>query len=189
MARTTRGNAVQRFEKYIDSLVTTPNVNSGLNHCTKDNRISLDNFLLQHSLATLFIVSFLAATILPLGSEWLLVSLILLRAYQLEDVIIVATLGNFLGACTTYGIGFWGSSFLATNILRIDEVRFHKTTLLYQKYGSWSLLLSWVPIIGDPLCLVSGSLRLNFLLFSLITFSGKLIRYIAIATITVSTMI
>jgi len=147
----------------------------------------LDDFLLQHSLTALFIISFLAATILPLGSEWLLVTLIL-QSYQLEDVVMVATLGNFLGACTTYAIGFWGSSWLTTTILRIDEARLHKTALLYQKYGSWALLFSWVPIIGDPLCLVSGSLRLNFLLFSLLTFSGKLTRYIVIATATVNTI-
>ena len=147
----------------------------------------MSDFLLYHSLTGLFIISFLAATILPLGSEWLLVTLIL-QANQIEDVVIVATLGNFLGACTTYGIGFWGSSFLVTKILRIDEARFNKTVLLYRKYGSWSLLLSWVPIIGDPLCLVSGSFRLNFLLFSLFTFSGKLIRYIVVATVTARAM-
>lgn len=147
----------------------------------------MEDFLLQHSLTALFAISFLAATILPLGSEWLLVTLIL-RAYQLEDVILVATLGNFLGACTTYGIGLYGSSWLTSKVLRIDEARFNKTATLYRKYGSWSLLLSWVPIIGDPLCLVSGTLRLNFLLFSLLTFSGKLARYIAVATVTVTTM-
>jgi membrane protein YqaA with SNARE-associated domain len=147
----------------------------------------LNDFFLHHTLTTLFVISFLAATILPLGSEWLVITLIL-QAHQIESVVMVATLGNFLGACTTYGIGFWGSSFLATKILRIDEARFNRTVLLYQKYGSWSLLLSWVPIIGDPLCLVSGSLRLNFLLFSLLTFSGKLTRYVVVAAITASNM-
>jgi membrane protein YqaA with SNARE-associated domain len=147
----------------------------------------VDDFFLHHSLTALFVVSFLAATLLPLGSEWLLVTLIL-QAHQIEEVVMVATVGNFLGACTTYAIGFWGSSFLTTKLLRIDEARFDKTVLLYQRYGSWSLLLSWVPIIGDPLCLVSGSLRLNFLLFSLLTFSGKLARYIVVATITAGNM-
>lgn len=147
----------------------------------------MDYFLLHHSLTALFVISFLAATILPLGSEWLLITLIL-QAQQIEEVVLVATLGNFLGACTTYGIGLWGSTFLATRLLRIDEARFNKTILFYQKYGSWSLLLSWVPIIGDPLCLVSGSFRLNFLLFSLLTFCGKLTRYIIVATITASNM-
>jgi membrane protein YqaA with SNARE-associated domain len=145
----------------------------------------LDNFFLHHSLTALFVISFLAATILPLGSEWLLVTLIL-QGHQLEGAVLTATLGNFLGACTTYTIGLWGSTFLATRILGIDEARFNKTALFYQKYGSWSLLLSWVPFIGDPLCLISGSLRLNFLMFSLFTFTGKLARYIIVATITAS---
>jgi membrane protein YqaA with SNARE-associated domain len=79
-------------------------------------------------------------------------------------------------------------SSLASTILRIDEARFNKTVLLYRKYGSWPPLLSWVPIIGDPLCLVSGSLRLNFPLFSLLTFSGKFGRYIAVALVTASNM-
>jgi membrane protein YqaA with SNARE-associated domain len=147
----------------------------------------LNDFLLHHSLTALFVISFLAATILPLGSEWLVVTLIL-QAHQTGNVVIVATTGNFLGACTTYGIGLWGSSFLITKILRIDQARFDKTVLLYRKYGSWSLLLSWVPIIGDPLCLVSGSFRLNFLIFSLLTFSGKLARYIVVAAVTASNM-
>ncbi|MFH2123402.1 MAG: YqaA family protein [Pseudomonadota bacterium] len=147
----------------------------------------MENFLIQHSLTALFVISFLAATILPLGSEWLLVTLIL-QAYPIEEVVVVATLGNFLGACTTYCIGLWGASFLAARFLRIDEARLHKTVLFYRKYGSWSLLLSWVPIIGDPLCLVSGSLRLNFLLFALLTFSGKLARYIVVATVTAGNM-
>jgi membrane protein YqaA with SNARE-associated domain len=150
-------------------------------------RPPLNDFLLHHSLPSLFIVSFLAATILPLGSEWLLATLIL-QGQPLEEVVLVATLGNFLGACTTYGIGLLGSPFLAKRILGIDETRFSKAIHFYQKYGSWSLLLSWVPIIGDPLCLVSGSFRLNFLLFSLLTFAGKLARYIVVATVTAGNM-
>lgn len=147
----------------------------------------MDYFLLHHSLTTLFVISFLAATILPLGSEWLLVTLIL-QSHQIGELVMVASLGNFLGACTTYAIGLWGSSWLAAKILRIDEARFNKTILLYRKYGSWSLLLTWVPIIGDPLCLVSGSLRLNFPLFSLLTFSGKLARYMIVAAVTAGNM-
>ncbi len=147
----------------------------------------MSDILLHHSLTTLFAISFLAATILPLGSEWLLVTLIL-QSHPIAEVVMVATLGNFLGACTTYTIGLWGSTFLTKKFLGIDETRFNKTVLLYKKYGSWSLLVSWLPIIGDPLCLVSGSLRLNFLLFSLFTFSGKLARYIVVATVTANTV-
>ncbi len=143
--------------------------------------------VLHNGLPALFVVSFLAATILPLGSEWLLVTLIL-QAYNVEQVVAVATLGNLLGACTTYAIGLWGSDFIMEKILRIDQGQFGRATRLYQKYGSWSILLSWVPVIGDPLCLVGGTLRLNFFLFSLLAFIGKLARYALIASVTVTSM-
>jgi membrane protein YqaA with SNARE-associated domain len=147
----------------------------------------MPEFLLHNGLPALFVISFLAATILPLGSEWLLVALIL-QAHNVENVVAVATLGNYLGACTTYGIGVWGSTFIMEKILRIDQNQVERATRLYQKYGSWSILLSWVPVIGDPLCLVGGSLRLNFIHFSLLAFSGKLARYALIASVTVSSM-
>lgn len=143
----------------------------------------MEDFLLHSGLPALFILSFLAATILPLGSEWLLIAL-LLNSYDVTDVVTLATIGNFLGACTTYGIGFWGSAFLMQKVLRIDTEQTTKAKAIFRKYGSWSLLLSWVPVIGDPLCLVAGSLRLHFTLFSLLTFIGKLGRYALIAAIT-----
>lgn len=147
----------------------------------------MEEFLLHNGLPALFAVSFLAATILPLGSEWLLVALIL-QAHNVENVVAVATFGNYLGACTTYAIGIWGSSFIMEKILRIDQDQLKRATRLYQKYGSWSILLSWLPIIGDPLCLVGGTMRLNFVHFSLLAFSGKLVRYALIATVTVTSM-
>ena len=147
----------------------------------------MQDFLLQHGLPALFLISFLAATVLPLGSEWLLVALIL-QSHSVENVVAVATLGNYLGACTTYAIGIWGSTFIMEKILRIDGEQFQRASRLYQRYGSWSILLSWVPIIGDPLCLVGGTLRLNFLQFSLLAFSGKLARYALIASITAANM-
>ncbi|MEN8257967.1 MAG: YqaA family protein [Thermodesulfobacteriota bacterium] len=147
----------------------------------------MEEFLLHNGLPALFVVSFLAATILPLGSEWLLVAL-LLQAHDVESVVAVATLGNFLGACTTYALGIWGSTFIMEKILRINQSEFSRANRLYQKYGSWSILLSWLPVIGDPLCLVGGSLRLNFVHFSLLAFIGKLARYALIASVTVTSM-
>ena len=140
----------------------------------------MEEFLLHNGLPALFVLSFLAATVLPLGSEWLLVALIF-NSFAVEDVVAVATVGNYLGACTTYGIGFWGSAFLIQRVFRVDARQEKKAVVFFRKYGSWSLLLSWVPVIGDPLCIVAGSLRLNFFLFSLLVFIGKLIRYAIIA--------
>jgi membrane protein YqaA with SNARE-associated domain len=145
----------------------------------------MDAFLTDYSYAALFLVSFLASTILPLGSEWLLVTIIL-RGYDPALSVIIATAGNYCGACTTYWIGIYGSSFLITRILRIDENARKRAERFYTKYGSWSLFFSWAPIVGDPLCLVGGLLEVGFVRFSLLVFSGKLIRYVAVAFLTLA---
>ena len=144
----------------------------------------MDQFLLDHGLPALFGLSFLAATVIPLGSEWLLVAL-LLQGHELGAVVTVATIGNFLGGCTTYGIGYLGSAFVMEKILRISEQESGKAMTIYSRYGSWSLLLSWLPIIGDPLCLVAGSLKLHPFIFSILVFSGKLGRYWLLAQVTI----
>lgn len=147
----------------------------------------MENFLIDHGLPALFLLSFLASTVIPLGSEWLVVTLIL-KSFQPEYVVAVATMGNYLGACTTYFIGLWGAVFLIKKVMRIDEASLAKAQMLYRRYGSWSLLFTWLPVIGDPLCLVGGALRINFILFSLLVFAGKLARYAVIAAVTASAM-
>jgi membrane protein YqaA with SNARE-associated domain len=147
----------------------------------------LENFLVDHGLPALFLLSFLASTVIPLGSEWLVVTLIL-KCFQPEYVVAVATMGNYLGACTTYFVGLWGAVFLIKKVVRIDEASLAKARMLYRRYGSWSLLFSWLPVIGDPLCLVGGALRVNFILFSLLVFAGKLARYAVVAAVTASAM-
>ncbi|MBU0909298.1 MAG: DedA family protein [Proteobacteria bacterium] len=147
----------------------------------------MENFLADHGLPALFLLSFLASTVIPLGSEWLVVTLIL-KSYQPEYVVAVATAGNYLGACTTYFVGLWGAGFLIKKVMRIDEASLARAQLFYRRYGSWSLLFSWLPVIGDPLCLAGGALRINFILFSLLVFAGKLARYAVIAAVTASAM-
>ncbi len=140
----------------------------------------MEQFFIDHGLLALFALSFLASSVLPLGSEWLLVALVL-QGHDPFPAVIVASVGNYLGACTTYAIGIWGGAFLVKKIVRIDEQQLGRAQQLYQRYGSWSLFFSWLPIIGDPLCLVAGSLGLHFLPFSLLVASGKLARYVAVA--------
>jgi len=147
----------------------------------------MEEFLLHGGLPALFVLSFLAATVLPLGSEWLLIGLIL-NSCDVENVVAVATIGNYLGACTTYGIGLWGSAFFMQRVLRINTNQTERAAAIFRKYGSWSLMLSWLPLIGDPLCLVAGSLRLNFILFSLLVFIGKFARYTIIAALTTGSL-
>lgn len=134
------------------------------------------------SLPLLFLLSFLAATVLPLGSEWLLV-VMLAQDFPPEKTVLVASLGNYLGACTTFAIGLWGSEFVIEKILRIDARQRQRSEKLFTRYGSWALLLSWLPIVGDPLCLLAGVFRTGFLRFSLLVFTGKLARYATLAVL------
>ena len=124
----------------------------------------------------LFLLSFLAATIIPLGSEWLLATLVV-QGLDPALLLTSATAGNVLGACTSYAIGSAGGPFCMEKILRIDQKTRSRAETIYAKYGSLSLLFSWLPIIGDPLCLVGGLFRVRFVKFVVLVLTGKLARY------------
>ncbi|MEN8213304.1 MAG: YqaA family protein [Pseudomonadota bacterium] len=131
----------------------------------------------------LFIASFLAATILPFGSEVVL-TILLLNGLNPVFLITVATLGNVLGAFTNYAIGYWGSNVVAQKLLKISEDELNHAEERFKKYGMISLFFAWMPVIGDPLTVVAGVLRINILWFFILVTSGKLIRYIVISYIT-----
>lgn len=128
----------------------------------------------------LFCLSFLAATVLPLGSEWLLVVMIA-QGFSAKEAVIVASIGNYLGSCTTFFIGRYGSDFIVYKILRIRDTQLAQAKRFYTRYGAWSLLASWFPIIGDPLCLLAGIFTLNWFRFSVLVFLGKFSRYATVA--------
>ena len=139
--------------------------------------------LTAYGLPALFVLSFLASTMLPLGSEWLLVAMVLQRHDPLLTVM-VATAGNYLGACTSYAIGIYGGDFLIRKLLRISAAERCRAERFFAKYGSWALFFSWLPIIGDPLCLAGGVLKIPFSRFSILVASGKALRYSAVAWLT-----
>jgi membrane protein YqaA with SNARE-associated domain len=143
----------------------------------------MEDFLTNYGCLALFVLSFFASTLLPLGSEWLLVTL-LLKGHSPTLVVATATAGNTLGAFTTYAIGWFGGAWLIERVLRIDSEKRKKAEETYQRYGSWSLLLSWLPIVGDPLCAVGGLLKVGMSRFFLLVLAGKLARYLVIAWLT-----
>jgi membrane protein YqaA with SNARE-associated domain len=145
--------------------------------------VALYDGLNQPGYLPLFLLSFLASTLLPLGSEWLLVTM-LAGGYEPLSTIAVASVGNYLGAAVTYLIGLWGGSWLIEKILRVSAEQQERAHRFYQKFGVYSLFFSWLPVIGDPLCLVGGLLRVNFVTFTLLVASGKLLRYVVVAWIT-----
>jgi len=126
------------------------------------------------SLWALFTSSFLAATLLPGGSEAVLFGVLKLHPGQFWPALAVATLGNTLGGMSSYLIG-----------RIIPQTRPVKGLAKVRKYGSPILLLAWVPVIGDPLCVAAGWLRLNPSLSALFIAIGKFARYWVVAAITV----
>lgn len=139
----------------------------------------MQEFLVANGYPALFLLSFLASTLIPLGSEWLLVALII-QGFEPLPVVLVASAGNILGACTSYGIGLYGSTFLTTRILRLDENHRVRAEQYFATYGIWSLLFSWLPVIGDPLCVVAGMMKIGFSRFIILVMVGKIARYAAV---------
>jgi membrane protein YqaA with SNARE-associated domain len=92
----------------------------------------------------------------------------------------VASAGNFLGACTSYYIGLKGRG-LVEKYLRFDPKEIEKAEKIFSKYGTFVLLFTWLPFIGDAITVASGLLRVKFWVFSILVFTGKFIRYLIIA--------
>ena len=125
---------------------------------------------------TLFSVSFLSATLLSLGSEALLLYDISLMQYSLFFLWLVATLGNTLGAFTNYYIGHKGELYLEKKG-HLSTKKMQQYNKIFNKYGGVVLLLSWMPIVGDPLTLMAGVLKYRFDYFVLIVLVAKGGRY------------
>ncbi len=140
---------------------------------------SLESVLINYGYPGLFIASFLASTIIPFGSEGIVV-LLISQKFHAFTVVIVASAGNFLGACTTYYIGLKGRG-LVERYLGVNTVDIEKAERYFSKYGSFVLLFTWVPLIGDAITVTGGLLRLKFRIFSVIVFTGKFLRYLVVA--------
>ena len=128
----------------------------------------------------LFVASFLAATILPLSSEVVLSSL-LVNGSSPVVLVLIATIGNVLGSLTNYALGYWASLEIIKKWLKISEQEFVRAEQRFAKYGLFSLCFAWVPVIGDPITVVAGILRIRLLWFVLLVTAGKLLRYIVVS--------
>jgi len=128
----------------------------------------------------LFISAFGAATLLPLQSEAVLVTLLLKGQYSALLLISTATLGNVLGSCVNWWLGLKIEQFKHRKWFPVSEKRLQQAQSFYHKYGFYSLLLSWAPIIGDPITLVAGLFKENFWRFLAIVIIAKAGRYLFI---------
>jgi membrane protein YqaA with SNARE-associated domain len=132
----------------------------------------------------LFLSAFGAATLLPLGSEAVLVGLLLSDAYLLWLLVAVASVGNVLGSLVNWQLGRYLERFRQRRWFPVSEQRLQQAQGWYARYGRWSLLLSWLPIIGDPLTLVAGVMRERCWIFLLIVSLAKTARYSMLAALT-----
>jgi len=130
---------------------------------------------------SLFLASLLAATLVPAQSESVLAGLILAGGQPVAGLVAVASLGNILGSIFNWLIGrgvekIRDRSWFPASQNQLDRAQRH-----YQRFGYWSLLLAWVPVIGDPLTLVAGIMREPLWRFLLLVSIGKTGRYVVLA--------
>ena len=127
----------------------------------------------------LFGSALLSSTLFPGGSE----ALLLYRLHQGDDPVasvLTATAGNVLGSLITYGMGRFGRQAVRHRSEKTDR-HIMRAEHWFKRFGRPSLLLAWLPVVGDPLCLVAGVLRVNVITFLLLVTLGKLARYAALA--------
>ncbi|MBA8902560.1 YqaA family protein [Phyllobacterium sp. P30BS-XVII] len=130
--------------------------------------------------AGLFAAAFAAATILPMQSEALLAGLLLSHSYPASALIAVASVGNVLGSMVNWLLGRGIEQFRGRKWFPASEAQLDRATRWYQRYGKWTLLLSWVPVIGDPLTVIAGVLREPIWSFVLLVAIAKTVRYLVV---------
>ena len=134
----------------------------------------------------IFSSAFVSATLLPAQSEAVLGALLAGGAHSPALLIAVATLGNTLGAATNWLLGLYVNRFKERRWFPVRPDRLAQAERWYRRWGRWSLLLSWAPLIGDALCLAAGVLREPFRSFFAIVLAAKLLRYLAVAALVFS---
>lgn len=133
--------------------------------------------------SSLFFAAFVASTLLPAQSELILGGLIVTGEQPLSALLTVATLGNVLGSTVNWALGRYFYHLKDKKWFPIKQPALVKAERLYAKYGRWTLLLSWMPIVGDPLTLIAGLLREPLWSFVVIVTIAKLGRYLAVAAV------
>ena len=129
----------------------------------------------------LFAVSMVAATLLPLQSEAVLAGLLLAGREPVWALVLVASIGNVAGSVINWALGRGIEHFRERRWFPVKPAALARAERWYARYGRWSLLLSWAPVIGDPLTMIAGVLREPLPTFLVIVTIAKVGRYLAVA--------
>ena len=143
----------------------------------------MESFL-ELGLLGLFVSSFIAATIIPFSSE-LVLSFLLANQYPLEMCLFIATLGNWLGGISSYGLGRLGEWTFIKFFTGLDKTKIEEVRDKVDKWKSPLAFFCWLPLIGDIFAVGLGFYKINFIKVSLWMFVGKMMRYVIWALITI----
>jgi membrane protein YqaA with SNARE-associated domain len=122
----------------------------------------------------------MVATIIPFGSEAYFISLLSLEKYNHFILFFVVSVGNVLGSLINWVCGFYINFFIKKSWFPINNKIIDRGNILFKKYGKWSLLISWFPLIGDPITFAAGTLRYPIIPFLVLVSIGKVGRYLII---------
>ena len=129
---------------------------------------------------SLFFLSFLAATLIPTSSELTLATLLSTNNYNPLGLLATASFGNILGSVFNWLLGFYLLQHINKKWFPFNEKQVVSASKWFKKFGVWSLVFAWLPIIGDPLTFIAGILRVWFLIFLILVSVGKFLRYLLI---------
>jgi len=134
----------------------------------------------------LFLSAFLSATLLPGSSEALLTGLLVAGRGEPWLLLAAAVTGNVLGSLVNWVCGRFLAAFRDRSWFPVSPRRYQQAAGWFERYGLWSLLFAWAPILGDPLTVIAGALRVGLLPFLLLVTIGKLLRYLFVLWIALS---
>lgn len=132
----------------------------------------------------LFLTAFIAATIFPMQSEALLTGLLVKTDFAPVALVAVASIGNILGSCVNWWLGRSIEHFKDKKWFPVKPDALERAQSHYKRWGRWSLLLSWVPLIGDPITVMSGVMKEKLLTFVILVGVAKTGRYIVVTLLT-----
>jgi membrane protein YqaA with SNARE-associated domain len=138
----------------------------------------MDDAIIQ--LIGLFMLAFSAATLLPGGSEAALIGMAALSSHTITTLLIVASIGNILGSVLNYVLGRFALHYQDRKWFPTSKDNLAKAQMWFSRWGRWSLLLAWAPIIGDPLTLAAGMMRMHFGWFLALVTLSKTLRYMIV---------
>jgi len=132
---------------------------------------------------SLFVVSFLSATIFPASSELTLIGLISMNTYNTFSLLSAASLGNIMGSALNWFLGFYILRYINKKWFPFSQDQIDRASSWFKRFGIWSLLFAWLPFIGDPLTLIAGILRIKFIFFIILVATGKILRYLVLISL------